>query len=67
MDKTGMYGLTQWAYCIYDEPENLEKIKKAFLSTKFKKLMEAIHLSSSTYNIPALKLFDKNFYENFNN
>ena len=66
MDKTGMYGLTQWAYCIYDDPENLEKIKKAFLSIKFKKLMEAIHLSSSTYNIPALKLFDKKFYEKFN-
>ena len=40
IDKEGKYGLTQFAYGIVDKEENLENIKKAFDSNKFRRLME---------------------------
>jgi hypothetical protein len=64
-DKIGEYGLTQWAYCIYETPENLENIKKCFESLKFKKIIKAIHLDSSSYNIKIMKLFKKDFWKEF--
>lgn len=64
-DPTGKYGITQWSYCIYDTPENLDSIQKAFQNPKFKKIIEAIHFSSATYNIKVMKLFKKEFYKEF--
>jgi hypothetical protein len=64
-DYNGIYGLTQWAYCIYDIKENLPLIEKAFRSEKFNKIKEAIQLDSSTYNIKVMKLFKKDFYKEF--
>jgi hypothetical protein len=64
-DLSGNYGLTQWSYCIYDEPENLSKIETMFRNEKFKKIVEAIHLDSSTYNINIMKLFRKDIYKKF--
>ena len=40
IDKSGEYGLTQFAYGIVDDVENLESIKKAMESTKFIDLMK---------------------------
>ena len=65
LDNNGIYGLTQWAYCIYDEPIFFNKILKCFHNNKFKKIIKAIQLDSSTYNIKVMKLFNKNFYEKF--
>jgi hypothetical protein len=62
-DLSGEYGLTQWAYCIYDEPENLIHIEKMFKNENFKKIIKAIHLDSSSYNINIMKLFKKNIHE----
>ena len=64
-DDSGSYGLTQWAYCIYDTKENLPLIEKTFRSTQFIKIKNAIHLDSSSYNIKVMKLFKKDFYKNF--
>lgn len=64
-DKNGDYGLTEWAYCIYDDATNLEKIEKCFRSNKFNELKDAIQLDSSTYNIKIMKLFKKDFYLQF--
>ena len=64
-DNDGEYGLTQWAYCIYDIPQNLEKIEKAFRSSKFNKIKKAIQLDSSSYNIKVMKTFNKDFYKDF--
>ena len=61
-DKKGDYGLTQWAYCIYDDEKKLEFIEKAFRSYKFNKIKDSIQLDSSSYNIKVLKLFKKDFY-----
>jgi hypothetical protein len=64
-DEIGQYGLTQWSYCIYDIKENLNKIHKAFQSKKFNIIKNAIQLDSSTYNIKVMKLFKKDFYNDF--
>jgi hypothetical protein len=64
-DLSGEYGLTQWAYCIYDEPEKLIHIEKMFRNENFKKIIRAIHLDSSSYNINIMKLFKKNIHELF--
>lgn len=64
-DPKGEYGLTQWAYCIYDDVKNLDKIKTAFCCEKFKKIIAAIKLDSSSYNIKVMKLFKKDFWKNF--
>ena len=37
IDKEGKYGLTQFAYGIVDKEENLENIKNAFDSNKFRR------------------------------
>jgi hypothetical protein len=64
-DNNGDYGLTQWAYCIYDIKDNLKLIEKAFRSEKFNKIKNAIQLDSSSYNIKVMKLFKKDFYNDF--
>ncbi len=64
-DNAGEYGLTEWAYCIYDIKENLELIEKCFRSNKFNKIKRAIQLDSSTYNIKVMKYFKKEFYKEF--
>jgi hypothetical protein len=66
-DVDGNFGLTQWSYCIYDNKNNLEKIKNAFLTKKFNDIKNAIQLDSSSYNIKVMKLFNKCFYDNFIN
>jgi superfamily II DNA or RNA helicase len=64
-DCSGEYGLTQWSYCIYDEPENLSKIESMFRNEKFKEIVEALHFDSSSYNINIMKLFKKDIYKMF--
>ena len=64
-DYKGEYGLTQWAYCIYDAPEILPKIEKMFRNEQFQKIIRSIHFDSSAYNISVMKLFKKNMYESY--
>jgi len=64
-DKKGEYGLTEWAFCIYDEPNNLDNIEKAFRSEAFNKIKKAIHLDSQTYNIKVMKTFRNDFWRQF--
>ena len=66
-DINGIYGLTEWAYCIYDIKENLKLIESAFRSLKFNTIKNAIQLDSSSYNIKVMKLFKKDFYNVFIN
>ena len=65
-DKLGEYGLTQWAYCIYDIPENLSNIETAFRTDKFNNIKQAIKLDSSNYNIKVMKKFRHDFYKDMN-
>lgn len=65
MDPNGEYGLTEWAYCIYDEAQTLENIERAFRDPRFKKIIKAIHVDGQNYNISVMKLFRKDFWREF--
>jgi len=64
-DKDGEYGLTQWAYCIYDEPDMLDNIQKAFENKEFCELMSSLKFDSSKYNIKVMEKFKKDFWKEF--
>ena len=67
-DPTGQYGLTQFAFAIVDEPENLENIKKAMENKRFKKLMDHCSIrTAEKYNHQVISLFRKDFYKDFIN
>lgn len=65
VDKTGEYGLTQFAYGIVDNPKNLDDIKKAFDSKEFRELMKSCDGGDSNINRKAIALFRKDFYKDF--
>ena len=65
IDKDGKYGLTQFSYAIVDEIENLENIKKAFDSKKFRKLMEECSVSDMSINRKIISTFRKDFWKKF--
>jgi uncharacterized protein YutD len=67
IDETGEFGLTQFAYAIVDEVENLENIKKALDSKKFKNLMELCAVGQLTVNHKVLSKFKKDFWREFIN
>ncbi len=64
-DFLGEYGLSQWSYSIEDTKENLPKIERTFRSKRFNDIKDAIQLDSSSYNIKIMKLFRKDFYNDF--
>ena len=64
-DFLGEYGLSEWAYSIEDTVENLPKIERVFRSKRFNDIKDAIQLDSSSYNIKIMKLFKKDFYNEF--
>jgi hypothetical protein len=64
-DFLGEYGLSEWAYSIEDTEENLPKIERTFRSKRFNDIKDAIQLDSSSYNIKIMKLFNKDFYNEF--
>ena len=64
IDRSGLYGLTEWAYCIYsDDEEVLQNLETIFHSNEFKVIKKAIQITSDTFNKKVLKLFKKNFYK----
>jgi uncharacterized protein YutD len=67
IDETGEFGLTQFAYAIVDEVENLENIKKALDSKKFKNLMELCAVGQLTVNHKVVAKFKKDFWREFIN
>lgn len=65
IDKTGELGLTQFAYGIADLPENLEKMKKAFDSKGFRKLMKFAAVKQNSIDYRVIGLFKKDWYNHF--
>ena len=65
IDNEGKYGLTQFAYGIIDDVENLESIKKAMESEKFLHLMNYVKYTNNKYNYKIIGLFKKDFYKYF--
>jgi len=64
VDDTGKYGLSQFAYAIMDKVENLENIKKAMTSDKFKKMITE-STNDASINRRVLALFRKDFWKEF--
>ena len=62
VDMNGEYGLTQFSYGIIDEPQNLEKIKKAMDTKLFIDLMKCAKFTNDKYNFKTIGLFKKEFY-----
>jgi hypothetical protein len=66
VDINGDYGLTQFAYAIVDEPNNLYKIKEVFDSKEFRDLMELCAVGQLTVNYKVISIFKKDFWKEFN-
>jgi hypothetical protein len=68
IDSEGEYGLTEFAYAIADDANNLENIKKAMESEKFIELMKWTQLNNDhRYNRKIISLFRKDFWKEFIN
>ena len=66
IDYNGDLGLTEFAYAIIDEVENLENIKNALLSEKFiKKVMNFKNSLGDKYNRKIIATFRKDFWKEF--
>lgn len=65
IDSDGEYGLTQFSYAIVDSQENLDNIKLALDSVKYKNLMEDLAVGMLTVNYKILSLFRKDFWREF--
>lgn len=67
VDVDGKYGITEFAYAIIDNVQNLERIKQAMLNPEFLKLMKYADGISSLhrYNWKAIKLFRKDFWVDY--
>lgn len=64
-DINGEYGLTEWAYAIQCNIDQIDSIELVFNSNKFKNIIDAIHLTSNKYNYSILKQFKKDFWKEF--
>ena len=67
VDSNGEYALTQFAYAIVDSVENLNNIKTALDSKKFKNLMELCAVGQLTVNHKVVAKFKKDFWREFIN
>ena len=69
VDAKGEYAMTQFAYAIVDDVQNLERIKQAMLNPEFWKLMSfsdgTTGVGRHRYNWKAIRLFRKNFWIDF--
>jgi hypothetical protein len=65
VDMSGDYGLTQFAYAIVDEPENLENIQKALSSEEFIKNVMLFRGLGNIYNRKIISTLKKDFWKEF--
>jgi hypothetical protein len=65
LDKSGKYGLTQFAYGISDKVENLDNIEKALKSDEFLNLMKSIRFTNNIYDYKIISTFRKDFWKDF--
>jgi len=66
IDEEGKYGLTEFAYAIVDDKQNLQKIKDVMISEKFINLMKYLTFKQDNkYNYKIIALFKKDFYNDF--
>jgi hypothetical protein len=64
-DPDGLYGLTQWAYAIYCNSDELDTIEKVIHSRLFKTLVDATKLTYNKYNYSILRHLKQGWYKDF--
>lgn len=64
-DYNGDYGLTQFAVGVVDDPKNLDSIRDALKSERFRKLMKSVCVGKQQYNRRVMTLFRKDFWKEF--
>lgn len=63
-DEVGDIGFTEWGYAIYDTPDNINQIEKAFQTKEFTRLLDAIKIiPSQKCNVKVMKQFKKDFWK----
>ena len=67
VDVKGEYGLTQFAYAIIDDVDNLKHIETALNNPMFIELMEYVKFQNNKYNYKVISLFKKDFWKAFIN
>ena len=67
VDTNGDYAMNQFQFSIVDEVDILHKIKTAFDSNEFRKLMEYCAVSNMAINHKVIATFRKDFYKQFLN
>jgi len=65
LDAEGKYGMTEFAKGIVDDISVLPLIRQALLSPKFKEIAECFSMSANELDKDILRLFRKNFWQNF--
>ena len=65
IDSAGVFGLTQFSYAIVDDEDTLIKIKKAFDTSKFRRMMETCSVSDMSINRKVIATFRKDFWKEF--
>ena len=65
VDTHGHYGLTQMAAAIVARPENLPRIAEALNCERFRRVMRSIQFTTHSWNYNIMRLFRKNFWEEF--
>jgi hypothetical protein len=65
LDLKGEYGLTEFAFAIVDEPQELVLIKKCADSERFRAFMNCCAVNDSYFNKRVLSTFRKDFYLDF--
>jgi len=65
IDYNGDYGLMEYSYAIVDDVENLDSIKIALSSKKFKNFMELCAVGMLTINHKIVAKFKKDFWKSF--
>ena len=65
VDVKGEYGLTQFAYAIIDDVDNLKNIEICLKNPTFIELMEYVKFQNNKYNYKVISLFKKDFWKAF--
>lgn len=65
VDEQGTYGLTQFAYAIEDEPDNLDFIALAMDSDEFRSIMDDCRFTNNPYSHKVIELLRKDFWKEF--
>ena len=65
VDREGKYGITPFAAGLVDSPRNLERIRAALESDRFRDVMESLRFTRQEINPAVVGMFRKDFWREF--